>query len=75
MVTTRIRSFTRVTQVVGDYAYLILRWMALGLGQPRMVLRIRYNVPLQLIEGSNSTSKAVHKMAHKYDETGTQATH
>jgi hypothetical protein len=33
-VTTRIRSSTRVTQVVGDYAPLMLRWMGLGLGQP-----------------------------------------
>jgi len=32
-VTTRIRSFTRVIQVVGDYASLMLRWMGLGLGR------------------------------------------
>ena len=28
--------FTRVTQVVGDYASLMLRLMGLGLGQPRV---------------------------------------
>ena len=31
-VTARSRSFTGVTQVVGDYASLMLRWMVQGLG-------------------------------------------
>ena len=49
--------------------------MALGLGQPIVIIGIRDNVRSQLIEDPNLTTKAVHKLVHKYDKSGTQAHH
>ena len=66
-VITRIGSSTKVTQ--------ILRLMVLGLGQPRVIIGIRHNVRSQLIEDPSLTTKAVHKVVHKYNKSGTQSHH
>ena len=51
------------------------RLMGLGLSQPRVIIWIRNNVRSQLIEDPSLTTKAVHKVVHKYNKSGTQSYH
>ncbi len=45
-ITTRIRSFTRVTQVVGDYASLMMRWMSVGLTALTLGVVFKFHPPM-----------------------------
>ena len=49
--------------------------MGLGLSQPRVIMWIRNNVWSHLIEDPSLTTKAVHKVVHKYNKSGTQSYH
>ena len=65
--TTRIRLYWRGNSDVAlDGA---------GVKPPRVIIWIRDNVRSQLIEDPSLTTKAVHKVVHKYNKSGTQSHH